>query len=62
MIDPVTATIDELMELVAQKAANAGAAADKVEEARQLGTFLGLSMAKAVYMASTIGGTPGRGV
>lgn len=61
MVDPVVASLDQLMEITAKKAAAAGEAADKVEEARQLGCFLGLSMAKAVYLASVGGAAPANG-
>ena len=62
MKDPVIESIEQLMEMAAKKAAAAGEAADKVEEARQLGLFLGLSMAKAIYTASIGGAAPAGGV
>lgn len=60
--DPIVASIEAVQEIVAKKAAEAGEAADKMEEARQLGCFLGLSMAKAIYMASVGGAAPANGV
>lgn len=51
MSDPYLMAIEDLMETVAKKAAAAGQAADKDEEARQLGAFLGLSMAKSIYLS-----------
>lgn len=51
MKDPFVMTIEDLMETTAQKAAEASQAADQLEEAWQLGAFLGLSMAKSVYLS-----------
>lgn len=51
MTDPFMMAVEDLMEITAQKSAAASQAADQLEEARQLGAFLGLSMAKAVYLS-----------
>ena len=60
MVDPVIASIEQLQELAAKQAAAAGEAADQTEQARQLGCFLGLSLAKSVYLASIGGAAPAR--
>lgn len=49
MIDPFVMALDDLLAAAAQKAAAAGD--DQLEEARQLGCFLGLSMAKSLYVS-----------
>lgn len=51
MKDPFVMAVEDLMETTAQKAAAASQSADQLEEARQLGAFLGLSMAKSVYLS-----------
>lgn len=49
MTDPFVMALDDLLAAAAQRAAAAGD--DQLEEARQLGCFLGLSMAKSVYLS-----------
>lgn len=51
MTDPFMMAIEDLQETASKKAEEAGQAANKLDEARQLGLFLGLSMAKAVYLS-----------
>lgn len=49
MSDPFLMALDDLLETAAKKVA--GAAGDQLEEARQLGALLGISMSKAVYLS-----------
>lgn len=51
MTDPFVLAVDNLMMTAAQEAAAAGKSTEKIEEARHIGCFLGLSMAKALYLS-----------